>query len=68
MLRHHNDGKTRAVLRKGKEGKEIVTGDVVITPLEAEMLAVLLKAVGEPAIMTGQTPLAQGKKTPVLGA
>ncbi len=49
MLRRHNHDRAHTVRRKGRQNKDVVAGDVVITPLEAEMLRVLVDAPRGPA-------------------
>ena len=63
MLRRHNHDKAHTVRSKGRQSKDVGAQDVVITPLEAEMLRLLVDAAKGPAVERELTnaPFVKGK-------
>ena len=63
MLRRHHHDKAHSVRSEGRESKDVGAQDVVITPLEAEMLRVLVDTAKGPAAVRelANTPFVKGK-------
>ena len=63
MLRRHHHDKAHSVRSEGRESKDIGAQDVVITPLEAEMLRVLVDTAKGPAVVRelANAPFVKGK-------
>ena len=51
MLGRHNRDKARTVGSEGRQSKDVGAQDVVITPLEAEMLRILVDTAKGPAAL-----------------